>query len=301
MQRCLVPEVREEVQRYFGRIDCLEAQYPGLDYTFEPHRQRLRSFTWHRRLFRAFDELKLTNDEILTLCNWEGTRAAKERFEREAHTTIESTTLDGIESEPTNNGPRAVFHPTPSRTAPRYYGQFYSGRYSVAGKGTAVDDESDEDESIGIPLNRHLIAAAEARDRGESDDTLRFDQAWEQWMKEAIERNEMSLDTILETIRQGRPFPSSSETFPSIHQQVTDPIPRQDSPMPEASARTYDQLHDMLDELQSTNARMAGDQTAEHTRLSNLVDELQTNATRLEAENTAMANFLSRTRTQQAR
>ena len=295
MQRCLVPEVREEVQRFFGRIDCLEAQYPGLDYTFEPHRQRLRSFTWHRRLFRAFDELKLTTNEMLTLCNWEGTRAAKERFEREAQTKIESTTLEGIDAEPGNDGgPRAVFHTPIGRLRTR--GSYGYG-LGVPGKRRAeIDEESeqDESESVGVPLNLQLLAAANARDRGEP---VRFDQEWEQWMKEALERNEMDLDTILETIRQGRPFPPAlSDTpsaTPSIHQQVTaptdsnrpvdaaletgdEPPPRQDSPMPGASPQTYDQLHTML-------------------------DELQTNAARLETENNAMANFLSRTRTETAR
>ena len=204
VQRCLVPEVREEVQRYFGLIDCLEAQYPGLDYSFLPHRRRLASFPWHRRLFRVFDELRLTNDEILHLCTWEGTRAAKERFERESRTKIEMTTLNGVATEPVGDGPRAILHTKeqPSKTIRQSYNSHKRKPYAVA-----EQSDDDADESFGVHLNQNLMAAAEARERGEA---ARFDLQWEQWMKEAIERNEMDTDSILESLRQGRPFPPSS-------------------------------------------------------------------------------------------
>ena len=341
IQRCLVPEVREEVQRYFGRIDCIEAQYPGLDYTFAPHRRRLASFPWHRRLFRIFDDLRLTSDEILNLCTWEGTRAAKERFQRESNTEIEITTLRDVASAPEGRGPRAFFHTDRRRP------NFKTLRESVilaAAKQNAdaeEDEQSDEDESeesIGVHLNQQLIAAADARERGEA---ATFNQQWEQWMKEALERNEMDLDTILETIRQGRFFPSSiaetevaaagtaaslntlqtisssdagigSDSSAHLAEAVTPT--RSQSPV---DAPPYDQLHEMLDELTASNARIAADNetltsqsaeivnsprhSADHARLTSLVQELQSNATRLEAENTAMQSYLSRTRTETAR
>ncbi|RMZ84163.1 hypothetical protein DV738_g781, partial [Chaetothyriales sp. CBS 135597] len=375
IQRCLVPEVREEVQRYFGKIDCLEAQYPGLDYTFAPHRRRLAFFPWHRRLFRAFDDLGLTNDEILSLCTWEGTRAAKERYERESQTTIEITTLHGVWQSDAGRSPRGIFHHhappasttrlgrkssttlTPSAAAGKRREEVEDG----LGEGVPDDEASDDDDiehSVGVHLNQRLMAAADARERGEN---VRFDQQWEQWMKEALERD-MDLPTILETIRtvSGRaPSPSAlslSANRPSVSYSHgpqaagggSDEPPTSQRPLspaePEVAAHTptvstaamlsavpqsYDQLHDMLDELQDSNARIAADTaalsalradllshpghtaaatrpsaaaaTATHARLSTLVEELQTNTSRLEAENTAMANFLSRSRTETAR
>ena len=325
IQRCLVPEVREEVQRYFGRIDCIEAQYPGLDYTFAPHRRRLASFPWHRRLFRIFGELRLTSDEILNLCTWEGTRAAKERFQRESNTEIEITTLRDVATAPEGRGPRAFFHADRCRSQsnlPRYIAAVAAGKQRADAE---ADDQSDEDEdesdeSIGVHLNQQLIIAADARDRGEA---ATFNQQWEQWMKEALERNEMDLDTILETVRQGRSI--GETTMPSSHVASTyapedldsDTSAPAEAETPTRSNSVDHQLHEMLDELTASNARIAADNerlttqsveivnsprhSADHARLSNLVQELQTNATRLEAENTAMQNYLSRTRTETAR
>ena len=36
-----------------------------------------------------------------------------------------------------------------------------------------------------------------------------LDERWEQWLKEAMERNELGVDGMLEAIRQGQPFPIS--------------------------------------------------------------------------------------------
>lgn len=109
IHRHIVSEIRIEVQTYFGTIDTLEAQYPGLDYTYPAHRHRLSRHAWHRRLFRVFDELGLTNDEILSLCQWEGTRAAKERYEREAQTEVKTTIGADIPAAPRGDGPRALW------------------------------------------------------------------------------------------------------------------------------------------------------------------------------------------------
>ena len=51
---------------------------------------------WHRRLFRAFDALRLTPSEIANLTKWEGTRWAKERYEKEQSITIQDTAADGM-------------------------------------------------------------------------------------------------------------------------------------------------------------------------------------------------------------
>ncbi|KAL8874114.1 MAG: hypothetical protein Q9174_000518 [Haloplaca sp. 1 TL-2023] len=92
----LVPEVRAETARFYGHIDCAEAQYPGLDYATAAHRLRLHRFPHHRRLFQVFDHLRLTNYEIQTLCKWEGTRWARERYEKDIGHKLLETTWDDV-------------------------------------------------------------------------------------------------------------------------------------------------------------------------------------------------------------
>ncbi|KAL8972632.1 MAG: hypothetical protein Q9183_000436 [Haloplaca sp. 2 TL-2023] len=92
----LVPEVRAETSRFYGHIDCAEAQYPGLDYATAAHRLRLHRFPHHRRLFQVFDHLRLTDYEIQTLCKWEGTRWARERYEKDIGHRLLETTWDDV-------------------------------------------------------------------------------------------------------------------------------------------------------------------------------------------------------------
>ena len=96
LQRHLIYEVRQEVHSYYGHIDTQEAKYPGLDYNNPFHRNRLSRWQWHRRLFRAFDALRLTEWEIANLTKWEGTRWAKEKYEEEQGIVIRDTTADGF-------------------------------------------------------------------------------------------------------------------------------------------------------------------------------------------------------------
>ena len=44
---------------------------------------RLGRFPHHRKLFRAFDDLGLTYGEIQDFCCWEGTKWARERYEKD--------------------------------------------------------------------------------------------------------------------------------------------------------------------------------------------------------------------------
>ncbi|KJR82178.1 uncharacterized protein SPSK_03422 [Sporothrix schenckii 1099-18] len=96
LTRFLVFEVRQEVHSFYGHLDTQEAKYPGLDYCNSIHRIRLSRWPWHRRLFRAFDALRLTPSEIANLTKWEGTRWAKERYEKEQNITILDTAADGM-------------------------------------------------------------------------------------------------------------------------------------------------------------------------------------------------------------
>lgn len=94
LTRHLVPEVRSETQAYYGHLKTDEAKYPGLDYNNATHRIRLARYTWHRRLFRAFDALGLTPSEISALTRWEGTKWAKDKYELEHGVVIRDTAGD---------------------------------------------------------------------------------------------------------------------------------------------------------------------------------------------------------------
>ena len=96
LARNLVPEVRIEVATFYGDLNSAEARYPGLNYCHPPHRMRLGRFKHHRRLFQAFDDLGLTYQEIQEFCCWEGTRWARERYERDEGVKVVDTTGDEI-------------------------------------------------------------------------------------------------------------------------------------------------------------------------------------------------------------
>lgn len=165
---------------------------------------RLGRYTWHRKLFRVFDELRLSNHEIQTLCNWEGTRSAREKYEKDEGQTIRDTTWDDIEL--------AVHtEPTATRTVLLEGQEVDEEAAQMSQDEVDLDDESEDEEmgvsdidpadaaeeesedelqqSIGVELNHRLILATEARARGE-DAVL--DPDWEQWLKEAAERGVVS-------------------------------------------------------------------------------------------------------------
>lgn len=96
LARNLVPEVRIEVATFYGDLNSAEARYPGLNYCYPPHRMRLGRFKHHRRLFDAFDALGLTYNEIQDFCCWEGTKWARERYEKDEGVKVLDTTGDEI-------------------------------------------------------------------------------------------------------------------------------------------------------------------------------------------------------------
>ncbi|KUJ08805.1 uncharacterized protein LY89DRAFT_539759, partial [Mollisia scopiformis] len=189
LQRNLVPEVRLETQAFYGHLSSQEAKYPGLDYSYQPHRVRLSRYTWHRRLFRAFDNLGLTKSEIASLTKWEGTRWAKERFEREQGIVIRDTTSDGIED----------WVPPELRIplAPHAQRADIEEMEDIQGDGETEenDNENDMEEdgeesdaeitSVGVELNERLRAAVAQREAGNT--TIPIDEEWEQWLKDAVE------------------------------------------------------------------------------------------------------------------
>lgn len=224
ISRHLVPEVRLETAAFYGQLDNIEAQYPGLDYAYPPHRQRLWRYPYHRRLFRAFDELHLTRDEILSLCQWEGTRSAKQKYESDSNTEIRDTTLDDMARAEPAQRPIAIIEQVPEP----------HGSVNVAfcrrREGVITDEQSsglmdlpeeseesgEEDDSYGVELNHHLRAAAEARSRGEN---VVVDEGFERFVRN-MERNGTGMVDI-ETLVQmqnicpvNEPNSSSTGTLP---------------------------------------------------------------------------------------
>ena len=181
----LVPEVRLETQAFYGHLSSQEAKYPGLDYSHGPHRMRLSRYQWHRRLFRAFGILGLTVSEIANLTKWEGTRWAKERFEREQGILIRDTTGDEIEDwvEPEY---RVLTVPQALRAEIEDMDDIQEDGESENGmEEDDVEDSDAELESVGVELNRRLRDAVAQREAGNVSTVM--DAEWEQWFKEAAE------------------------------------------------------------------------------------------------------------------
>ena len=221
----ITPEVRTESVRFFGATDDYETRYPGLDYTNPGHRLRLSAFPNHRKLFAAFDQLRLTDGEIHALCRWRGTRRARADFERKNNYKIVDTTWDGVDPyqslQPTvtvhaidRNVPGALLLEQSNTVQPYENGtentEYEDGEESEEGEEDEEDEEDDGDDgvpdiesedelqqSIGVELNERLRANAqadvEARARG---DSVTMDAQWEQWLKEAAERG-LSSDHLL--------------------------------------------------------------------------------------------------------
>jgi hypothetical protein len=164
LRRHLVPEVRSETFCFYGSFDSLEAQYPGLDYSYPPHRMRLGRYTWHKRLFRAFDKLGLTSSEIAGLAKWEGTKWAKERYEKEHGMNIRDTTGDCIHD-----------WVDPELVRRSRYARMFQREEEMQDIEEGNDwSESDMDiDSVDVELNEHLDA-----------------EEWEQWLKDAAAQEE---------------------------------------------------------------------------------------------------------------
>ncbi|KAI1462882.1 uncharacterized protein F4812DRAFT_464275 [Daldinia caldariorum] len=198
LHRNLIPEVRQEVHSFYGHLDTQEAKYPGLDYTHRVHRIRLGRWQWHRRLFRAFDALRLTDSEIANLTKWEGTKWAKERFERDSGVTIHDTAFDDIPKwvEPEDRPQTA--RATQTETLPQATttsDECMDGEQEEGeGEENNNEDDDDDDESdgeltsVGVPLNEQLRERAARHEAG--DTSLPLDEDWEQWLKNAIEAGE---------------------------------------------------------------------------------------------------------------
>ncbi|KAI2472557.1 hypothetical protein F4781DRAFT_342966 [Annulohypoxylon bovei var. microspora] len=184
LHRNLIPEVRQEVHSFYGHLDTHEAKYPGLDYTHRIHRIRLSRWPWHRRLFRTFDALRLTSSEIANLTKWEGTKWAKERFERDSGDTIPDTAFDDIAEwvEPEDR-------PQTARATQTELLEDDSATPDEEMEGEDEEDSDGELTSVGVALNERLRERAARHEAG--DTSLPLDEEWEQWLKNAIESGEL--------------------------------------------------------------------------------------------------------------
>ncbi|KAF2813062.1 uncharacterized protein BDZ99DRAFT_381250 [Mytilinidion resinicola] len=182
LSKSLVGEVRIETATFYGSLDTIEARYPGLNYFHPPHRKRLGRFPHHARLFRAFDDLGLTEHEIQGFCRWEGTLWARERYERDEGVKVHDTT--GMEIGEWVDRRKRVKQGGSKGINVKTRIEVEIEEPADADMADREDEESDEDEvadSVGFALNERLRHAAALREQGVS---VVMDPEWEQFLKE---------------------------------------------------------------------------------------------------------------------
>ncbi|KAK7181849.1 hypothetical protein DPSP01_002437 [Paraphaeosphaeria sporulosa] len=209
LSKNLVGEVRIETATFYGSLDTIEARYPGLNYAHAPHRKRLGRFPHHKKLFDAFDRLNLTDSEIQGFCRWEGTLWARERYERDEGVKVRDTTGmeigEWVDRRRTTSSRRrnginvktdieVEIEEVPSST---------EITDSVRPVDTEMQDSSEDeddgdneqvlDESVGFALNQRLLQAAALREQGQD---APMDPEWEQYLKDAQERGEHSIEHL---------------------------------------------------------------------------------------------------------
>lgn len=249
--RNLVPEVRTETSNFYGNLDCIESQYPGLDYSFPPHRKRLSRFHYHRRLFKAFDELGLTEDEIASLCRWEGTKSAKERYERDQGVTIRDTTTDIMSFETPRIPPSVEVHSWDDDLISAELNQFSTPRKFRFSGDHELEGENREDgiESYGAMLNERFLEVTTAALEWDSEATYEGVALFEQWLKDMAERGDGRRE-IIDAIREGRPIYTDIPVFPRLYTPSSIPS----SPHTQRQPSTTQRLSPTL----SGNALMSG-------------------------------------------
>ena len=179
----VIPEVRMEVHSFYGHLDDHEARYPGLDYTNATHRMRLSRWPWHRKLFRAFDYLRLTDAEIASITKWEGTKWAKERFEQEQGHKVKDTASDGMRHWAAGEERAWALDPA---------GNLMRRPMDNGADGEDIKDEHVPLLSVGEVINENLRTAVQRREVGEdvANEVIPMDELWDQWYKGMMELGE---------------------------------------------------------------------------------------------------------------
>jgi hypothetical protein len=200
LSKNLVGEVRIETATFYGSLDTIEARYPGLNYAHAPHRKRLGRFPHHAKLFRAFDELGLTESEILGFCRWEGTLWARERYERDEGVKVRDTTGCEIQAwvdTRANKRGEGINVKTDIEVEIEEVMDSRPADTEMVDD-VSSDEEVDVDESVGFELNQRLMHAAAMREQGVN---VAMDPEWEQYLKEAQERGELNIEATREALR----------------------------------------------------------------------------------------------------
>ncbi|KAF2236067.1 hypothetical protein EV356DRAFT_498903 [Viridothelium virens] len=261
----LVPEVRIETATFYGSLDTIEARYPGLNYSHPPHRKRLGRFPHHAALFKAFDALELTEGEIAGFCRWEGTKWARERYERDEGIKVQDTTgLDIPEWVDPRKTKKARLDTTPRASSGNdgiHIKREMTVEIEQVGRTTVdtempdvedseVDEEEGEledaaEETIGAPSHEsqfRVTSMPNQHERTLQPNIFRaasnamqtpaggMDLAvWEQWIKEATENGNISQLSAAEYAQQHGFLPSTLTSTAST--QFPSPTnPRMGSP-----------------------------------------------------------------------
>jgi hypothetical protein len=178
---------------------------------------RLGRFPWHRKLFKTFDELGLTEAEISNLCRWEGTKSARQRYEAEEGVIVRDTTAHSVRPASPQPGPSIEVHfndsdfcvteeeddqiiETQSNDTVRAVDSRASSYRSTEEYEIEEELSDEEIESCGLALNTRIHAALAARDQGTD---VPLDEDWEQWLKEAGERGGFE---VVQAIRANQPL-----------------------------------------------------------------------------------------------
>lgn len=214
-----------------------------------------------------FDELGLTNDETLNLCQWEGTRAAKERYEREAQTEVKTTTGLDLPAATRGSGPRAIWEDwsrSGSQPAPSTHDTILEEEEDTEDKDVPEPQQGTEETSENI-----VGLVRDAMQERLAGTSLVISEEWEEWLKDALERHSVDVDVILTAVQGLEPevlgtvadhtgdLDYDSVVTPSLSPSLSPPAVPQSS-----QGRTYDELHTIVDELQNNNTRLAADNAA---------------------------------------
>lgn len=137
--------------------------------------------------------MRLTPNEISGLTKWEGTKWAKERYERENNCIIRDTAADTM----------PVWNPRDPNTRRQMHHSSPPTEDSQLTTDESMNEFDDEDsegelESVGVALNERLRERLAARDAG--DTTLPLDEAWEQYFKNLVETGEIG--SVRDSLRE---------------------------------------------------------------------------------------------------
>lgn len=185
---------------------------------------RLGRFKHHKRLFDAFDSLGLTYGEIQDFCCWEGTKWARERYEKDEGVKVVDTTGDEIGPFVDRRDLREDHlrrHSITRKTDISVVVE-HQPRIDEDPENTTEEshDESDQEMTDGEPeIEAREISETSNHSEDEQDITQRIIAAWErgqslspefeQYLKEQSERGDSELVARLFRQRQ-RYIPAES-------------------------------------------------------------------------------------------